>query len=83
MPRRLVVGQRTLDPLTEVRILAGQPGFTLGPPTNAVAGRPDPPVKLSAPGSQGRDDLEDGTDRTCPVVVHAPWNSPTRAMSPR
>ena len=25
MPRRLVAGQRTLDPLTEVRILAGQP----------------------------------------------------------
>ncbi len=30
MPRRLVVGQRTLDPLTEVRILAGQPAGTTG-----------------------------------------------------
>ena len=30
MPRRLVVGQRTLDPLTEVRILAGQPAVCIG-----------------------------------------------------
>ena len=30
MPRRLVVGQRTLDPLTEVRILAGQPADSTG-----------------------------------------------------
>jgi hypothetical protein len=30
VPRRLVVGQRTLDPLTEVRILAGQPAVRIG-----------------------------------------------------
>ena len=30
MPRRLVVGQRTLDPFTEVRILAGQPAVRSG-----------------------------------------------------
>ncbi len=41
MPRRLVVGQRTLDPFTEVRILAGQPTFVLNSGCVASHSSPD------------------------------------------
>ena len=50
LPLRLVVGQRTLDPLAEVRILEGQPPFPRRParvprarvPTRPCGARPDP-----------------------------------------